>query len=329
MNSRWSWLFTLLVLFGANILPTMSQSADDSVPKVYYDPDGTVRTYSVDGSEMIPKKKAPMVGPIIGAALGGLVFILLLIIIYNRIRHRNAVRQLEEGLAPSDKRVSKSGRKWLSKVGRFHRLSRGKRRPSDIEVRTPITPSMPVSAIPRYLRTAGKTPLGPLPPTLAYPRSARVMGNGNNSLMFTVPSDHSPTRVSLVPSITDSIRSMEKTERRKAQVTPQPVLIGNPFPSMPSAKRAILPPGYTGAEKPPASADIAWKLHETQRAVADLEAKSRWHMQHAHPNAPPHSASCAVDVQLERDIAELTHDVRVLESMLPPGDGVAPPRYHH
>lgn len=267
-----------------------------------------------------------LVAPIVCSIIGGLAFVGLAIIIYNRIRHRSAIRQLEDGLSPHEKPMSKSGRKWLSRVGRFNRLSRGKRRPSDIEVKTPA------SAVPRYLRTGGRSPVvdRPLPPAPAYPRSARVIGggNGNNSLMFTIPSDHTANRVSLTPSIADSIRSFDKMDRRKVQIGPQPVIIGHPFSALPPSARAILPPGYTGSEKPPASADITWKIHETQRAVADLEAKRIWHVQHAHPKSARHNpSSCAVDDQIERDIAELTHEVRVLETMLPSAGLVGTPQY--
>jgi len=339
MNSRWSWIFIPLVLLHQGTLVVHAINGDDTNTQSHRS-----RALESDtNTASTPKGHSNSVGAIVGGILGALCFILLVVFLYLHYRQRQAIAQLEDGIdSPTP-----NSRRWFSRFGRFRRDD-SLPEFSDKDV-TLVDEKL--SSLPRYMRANSAfereipptpSPTGfidrPLPPAPAVPRSAHL-APGKADIMLSVPSSAPLTR---------SGRT-DRSNRRRVQVSAQPgrQMVSSPLANNAGRKRDLLPNLFRfGGKAPPpvqerqrihlppglaeATPDeLARRMQEKQRAMAVLEAKSRVHIHHAHSGSissvSSTSTACAVDVKIQKDLAELRQEVKVLHELLPEGP---PPIYN-
>jgi hypothetical protein len=260
---------------------------------------------------------AAIVGPVIA------VIVVLLAAFVCFVTNRRRRHSLEDGVESP----LSSSRHWFSRFGRYRR-DEHKPEPS-LNEKDVSSVSEKVSSVPRYLRISAAferdasnvpSPTGSIIRALPVaPRSAHVHDKQSSTRMFA----SSPL------SRTDSIRSIDRTERRMVQVSPR---LAAPSPlGQGERKRDLLPNLFRlGSKASPADGrhpsywqhlspnELARRMQEKRRAVAALEAKNRV----AH--SPTSSvSSCEVDEKIQSDIVELRHEV--LNKLVPQ----APPRSYN
>jgi len=311
MNTHRSWIFILLVLlhngsFAFDAVERRELGTDDG----YNVGNRTSPSVDIVKDPVKPHNVAPIVGGVVGA-----VFLLLLLLLcYLKCRPRKAFTQLEDGI----EKPQLSGRQWFGQKPR-----------KDIVAVPPFPPKTATKStqIPHFLKTLGRRSTNPMvdrpmPPQPAIPRSARLIpADPHSSIMFSLPSPSftDVTDLKRAPSLTESLRSLDRSDRRKVQIASQPVVLGH-YPTLGSNPRKnVLAKLFRFGAKPlpTTPGEIAKQMQEKQEAVAELEAKSRMPAYNANSGSSTSATltSTVPNVQMEQDIAELRQEVKLLEHL--------------
>lgn len=289
---------------------------------------GTVNANGSISTRELGSNHTNMVLIIVGALMAAICISLIAFVCYITSRRRQL--SVEDGIESP----ASSSRRWFSRFGRYRRD--GKSKPSTSEKDVAYLDEK-ASSVPRYLRvnSALEHDMSKAPsPTVSIiralpvvPQSAHVHDKKKPTKMLA----SAPTSAPL--SHADSIRSIDRTERRKVQVSPRSVT-SSPL-GQGGRKRDLLPNLFRfGAKAPPPAPagarhpsywqnltpdELSRRMQEKKRAVAVLEARSRVHAHHAHSANTSSISSCEIDEKLQSEIAELRHEVKVLNNLLPQG----------